>query len=235
MRSAILCVSAFTAKELQQRVGTDPAKLNVIHPGLDEQWPTHAEPHREPDGVPYFLFVGNIKPNKNLATLLSAFSQVSARLPHRLVIAGRIHGFGSGDDAVLRQAESLGDRVRFTGEIPDSELIALYSGASALVFPSLYEGFGLPLLEAMQMGCPVMSSNAASLPEVAGDAALYFDPRSVESLADCLLRVQDEALMHQLRIDGKTRAKEFSYARCAQHTAAILNSLLSVAHQKPRT
>ena len=147
---------------------------------------------------------------------------------------GRIHGFGSGDDAVLRQAEGLGDSVRFAGEVSDSELIALYAGAAALVFPSLYEGFGLPLLEAMQMGCPVMSSNSASLPEVAGDAALYFDPRSVESLADCLLRVQDEPLMNQLRSAGQARAKEFSYTRCAQHTVAILNSLLSVAHQKSR-
>jgi glycosyltransferase involved in cell wall biosynthesis len=224
--TAILCDSAFTASELQARTAADPAKLTVVHLGLDTDWPSEAAPHREPDAVPYLLYVGNVKPNKNLSLLLNAFAQVMSRLPHRLVLAGRMRGFGSGDDAVLQQAEGLGDRVRFTGEIPDSGLIGLYAGAGALVLPSLYEGFGLPLLEAMQMGCPVLSSNAASLPEIGADAALYFDPRDVQSLADRLLQVTDQPLMNRLRAAGRARAREFTYPRCAAQTAAVLNPLL---------
>ena len=224
--TAILCDSAFTASELQTRVHANPAKLTVVHLGLETDWPSDTTPHHEPDETPYLLYVGNVKPNKNLGLLLDAFAQVQSRLPHRLVLAGRMRGFGTGDDAVLHQAEALGDRVRFTGEISDSELIALYAGADALVLPSLYEGFGLPLLEAMQMGCPVLSSNAASLPEIGADAALYFDPHNVQSLADRLLQVTDEPLMNSLRAAGRIRAREFTYARCATQTAAVLNPLL---------
>ena len=223
--SAILCDSAFTATELHRLVGTDTAKMTVVPLGLDETWPSDSPPHREADNVPYLLYVGNVKPNKNLSLLLNAFAQVQDRLPHRLLLAGRMSGFGSNDEAVIRLAQSM-PRVRFTGEISDAVLIALYAGASALVLPSLYEGFGLPLLEAMQMGCPCLSSGATSLPEVGGDAALYFDPRSVESLAARLLQVLDEPLMQRLRAAGRVRAREFSYARCAAATAAILNPLL---------
>jgi glycosyltransferase involved in cell wall biosynthesis len=223
--SAILCDSAFTAADLRRLIGTPSVKMTVVHLGLDEAWPSSALPHREPDGIPYLLFVGNVKPNKNLTLLLNAFARVQDRLPLRLLIAGRMSGFGSNDEAVLRQAQSM-PRVRFTGEISDADLIALYAGARALVLPSLYEGFGLPLLEAMQLGCPCLSSNATSLPEVGGDAALYFDPHDVDSLAARLLDVLDEPLMQRLRLAGRIRAAEFSYARCAAATAAILNPLL---------
>lgn len=225
--SAILCDSAFTAAELRRHVATPADKMTVVHLGLDESWPATAPPHRETDGVPYFLYVGNIKPNKNLTLLLKAFAQVQDRLPHRVVLAGRMRGFGSNDEPTIREAESMGDRVRFTDEIPDSELTSLYAGAAALVMPSLYEGFGLPLLEAMHLGCPVLSSNAASLPEIAADAALYFDPRNAQSLVDCLLRVTDTPLMESLRTAGRARAAQFSYAQCATQTAAVLNPLVN--------
>jgi len=225
--SAILCDSAFTASELRHHVSTPADKMTVVPLGLDESWPASASPHCEPDGVPYFLYVGNIKPNKNLTLLLKAFTQVQDRLPHRIVLAGRMRGFGSNDEPTIRQAESMGDRVRFTDEIPDSELISIYTGATALVMPSLYEGFGLPLLEAMHLGCPVLSSNAASLPEIAADAALYFDPRNAQSLADCLLRVTDAPLLQSLCAAGRIRAAQFSYGQCAVQTAAVLNPLLN--------
>ena len=222
---AILCVSQFTRKELLAR-GVLPEKITVTHPGLDDAWPPSAVPHREPDGVPYLLFVGNIKPNKNLRLLLGAFASVQDRIPFRLLLAGRMRGFGTGDDAVLRQAEALGERVRFAGEVDDATLQSLYAGASALVLPSLYEGFGLPLLEAMQLGCPVLSSTAGSLPEVGGDAALYFDPHSESALASCLLQVMDAAAMHALRLRGRERVANFSFTRCAQQTATVMNRLL---------
>jgi glycosyltransferase involved in cell wall biosynthesis len=116
--------------------------------------------------------------------------------------------------------------VRFAGEIDDPHLQSLYAGAAALVLPSLYEGFGLPLLEAMQLGCPVLCSSAGSLPEVGGDAALYFDPRSESALAERLLQVMDTAAMEALSLRGRERVTHFSFARCAQQTATVMNRLL---------
>ena len=222
---SILCDSQFTLDELS-RLGVAAEKMTVAPLGMDSDWPLSAPPHREPDGIPYLLFVGNIKPNKNLGLLLRAFASIQHRVPFRLVLAGRIKGLGTADSAVLQQAASLGDRVHFTGEIDDATLQSLYAGAAALVLPSLYEGFGLPLLEAMQLGCPVLASSAASLPEVGGDAALYFDPHSVSDLAACLLQVSDSAAMDSLRARGRLRVTHFSFARCAQQTAAVINRLL---------
>ncbi len=222
--NAILTVSKFTASELEQRLAVPADCITVTYPGVDREWPTNPAPAAP--AVPYLLYVGNVKPNKNLSLLLRAFAQVRDRLPHRLVLAGKKDGFGTGDPAVVRQAASLGDRVQWTGEISDAVLIALYSGASALVLPSLYEGFGLPILEAMQLGCPVFTSSAASLPEVAADAALYFDPRDEHTLARTLLQVLDPTLMEALRHKGFARATHFSYTQCAEDTAPVLNRLL---------
>lgn len=229
--AAILCVSSFTAGELMHRLHTPPEKIHLTPPGLDAAWPHTATPHVEADGLPYFLFVGNVKPNKNLKLLIEAFSSVLNQLPHRLLIVGRISGMGTTDHQVITQAESFGDRVRFVGEVSDSDLIAHYAGAAAFVFPSLYEGFGLPILEAMQLGCPVFASSAASLPEVAGNAALYFDPHNAASLATALLAVRDSVRMDQLRLAGRERVSHFSFATCAAQTAAALNPLLSKSNQ----
>lgn len=224
--AAILCVSEFTAQELISRLGVSREKITVAHQGVDPAWPDQTEPHRELDGTPFLLYVGNVKPNKNLSLLLAAFKQVEYVLPYRLVLVGKKTGFRTEDQAVLRQAETMGDRVRFTGEISDKALTRLYAGAQALVLPSLYEGFGLPLLEAMQMGCPVLSSSAASLPEIAGDAALFFDPHSIDSLVNSLLRVPDRPFMTALAAAGRIRVRDFSYQHCAMQTASVLNRLL---------
>ena len=226
--SAILCVSQFTESELVSRLGVDARKMTVTPLGLDNDWPVAAAPQVEADGSPYLLYVGNVKPNKNLSLLLKAFAAVRNRMPHRLVLAGKIRGFSSGDEAVIRQASAMGDRVRFAGEVSDAELCRLYAGASALVLPSLYEGFGLPVLEAMQLGCPVLASTAGSLPEVGGDAAFYFDPHSVEDLAERLLETLDAAAMRELRERGFARVREFSFERCAVQSARVMNNLLGV-------
>jgi glycosyltransferase involved in cell wall biosynthesis len=225
----ILCVSAFTRDELRTRLDVPENKMTVTRLGLDAEWPVTATPHTEEDGSAYLLYVGNVKPNKNLALLLEAFAMVMDRLPYRLVVAGRLHGFGTGDDAVLRRAADLGDRVRFAGEVSDAELQRLYAGAAALVLPSLYEGFGLPMLEAMKLGCPVLSSTAGSLPEVGGDAAMYFDPHLVEELVGCLLQVENRATMDALRMLGRERVKMFSFVRCAEQTAAVMNRVMEAA------
>ena len=225
--SAILCVSNFTRDDLATRLDVPTNKMTVTPPGLDLDWPHTAPPHLEDDGTPYLLFVGNVKPNKNLSLLLTAFTSVADKLPHRLILAGKLHGFGTNDEAVLRQAQSLGDRVRFAGEVNDAVLQHLYAGAAALVLPSLYEGFGLPLLEAMSLGCPVLASTAGSLPEVGGNAALYFDPPSPEELAARLLQLQDTTLMDNLRTLGRTRVQAFSFQTCANQTATVMNHLLN--------
>jgi glycosyltransferase involved in cell wall biosynthesis len=228
--SEILCVSEFTARELRERLSISPNKITVTYPGLDVGWPETAVPHVESDGTPYVLYVGNVKPNKNLGLLLRAFTRVWEEAPFRLVLAGKIRGFGTEDLAVIQQAQAMGNRVRFTDEISDTELISLYAGARALCLPSLYEGFGLPLLEAMQLGCPVLCSTAGALPEVAGEAALYFDPRDDKGLAKRLLQVGDAALMDELRSAGRRRVEKFSFVRCASQTAEVLNRVLGEAH-----
>lgn len=227
----ILCVSEFTACELGERLRVPADKITVTYPGLDAGWPKTAAPHVEADGVPYVLYVGNVKPNKNLGFLLRAFARVGNKVPYRLVLAGKIRGFRTEDLAVIQQAEAMGDRVRFTDEISDKELISLYAGASALCLPSLYEGFGLPLLEAMQLGCPVLCSTAGALPEVGGEAALYFDPRDDADLAKKLLQVEDSPVMDRLRQAGRMRVEKFSFARCAERTAAVLNKVMGEAHK----
>jgi glycosyltransferase involved in cell wall biosynthesis len=224
--AAILCVSEFTRSELRNRLNVPESKLHVTPIGLDSGWPTQAAPYCEPDGVPYVLFVGNVKPNKNIGLLLQAFRDVVGRVPFRLVLAGRMTGLGTADEAVLRDAQSFGERVRFTGEVSDAELQSLYAGASALCMPSKYEGFGLPLLEAMALGCPVLCSTSGSLPEVAGDAAMYFPADSASELAGCLLRVADGAVMSDLRERGYRRLQACSFTRCAAQTAAVMNALL---------
>lgn len=224
--AAIFCVSEFTRTELRNRLDVHCAKLHVTPIGLDSGWPAAAPPHRELDRSPYVLFVGNVKSNKNIGLLLQAFRNVADRVPFRLVLAGRMAGLGTVDEAVVRHARSFGDRVRFTGEVADAELQGLYAGASALCMPSKYEGFGLPLLEAMALGCPVLCSTSGSLPEVAGDAALFFSANSVAELAACLLRVGDVHTMQGLREKGYQRLQAFSFRRCASQTATVMNTLL---------
>lgn len=222
----ILCVSAFTRSELETRLGVPTAKMVVTPLGVDANWPANVPPHEEADGKPYLLYVGNVKPNKNLGLLLEAFERVKDQLPHRLVLVGRMRGFGTGDDAVIAKAEAMGDRVRFAGEVSDEVLRSFYAGAAALVMPSRYEGFGLPVLEAMQIGCPVLASTAGSLPEVGSDAALYFDPNSAEQLAACLLHLMDTVEMDGLRARGRLRVRAFSMERCAEQTAEVMNRLM---------
>lgn len=227
----ILCVSDFTAREVKERLGVSESKITVTYPGLDVGWPKTALPHVESDGLPYILYVGNVKPNKNLGLLLRAFGRIWGEVPYRLVLAGKIRGFGTEDLSVIHQAEAMGDRVRFTGEISDNELMSLYAGAKALCLPSLYEGFGLPLLEAMQLGCPVLCSTAGALPEVAADAALYFDPKDEAGLARRLVQVEDSDLMDSLKQAGRRRVEKFSFARCASQTAAVLNRVIKESHK----
>jgi glycosyltransferase involved in cell wall biosynthesis len=223
---AVLCVSSFTQSELLRRLHVPLEKTFVTPPGLDLAFPASAPPHAEPDAAPYLLFVGNVKPNKNLALLLEAFAAVADRIPYRLILAGRMEGFRTPDQRVLDRARSLAPRVHLAGEVSEPALHSLYAGATALVLPSLYEGFGLPILEAMHFGCPVLASTAGSLPEVGGDAALYFDPHAPSELSALLLRLSDPNLRPTLHARAQLRIAHFSFQHCAAETSTVLNRLL---------
>lgn len=223
----ILVISEFTRVELARFVKVPETKVQVVPNGVDESWFTPVA-GSSPHPKPFFLYVGNIKPHKNLRRLLEAFGTIKDQLPHDLLLLGQREGFLSGDEEVQRQAEAFGGRVRFTGVIPLGELQRHFAHATALVFPSLYEGFGLPPLEAMACGCPVAASTAASIPEVCGGAVLYFDPRDVEGMADRMRSLaQDQALRSELIQKGKMRAQAFSWDTCASGTNVFMDRLMA--------
>lgn len=176
-------------------------------------------------GLPkeFILFVGTLEPRKNLSLLVKALAVCEHDIP--IVLAG---WDGWGDDAWLKAAETQGlrNRIFTTGYVDEETLACLYSSALALVFPSLYEGFGLPVLEAMACGCPVICSNAASLPEVAGDAALLIDPFQVGDLAAAVDKVVgDHALREDLIRKGLLRSAQFSWERTAKQTLAVFRAV----------
>jgi glycosyltransferase involved in cell wall biosynthesis len=229
--TAIICVSRFTKDELVKHTGAPADKIIPIHNGCAGKWFT-LERGRPPHPRPFLLFVGNVKPHKNLVALIKAFALVKDILPYDLVIVGKKEGFITGDGEALHSAQALGGRVAFTGEVGDCLLEQYFVHATALVFPSLYEGFGLPPLEAMACGCPVIAAHAASMPEVCDKAAVYCDPRSVEDIADKILLVAgSDPLRRAMSKKGRERALAFSWEKCAAQTAAVLKYAL---HREPR-
>ncbi len=176
---------------------------------------------------PYLLTVGNLQPRKNLVRLLESFEEliVTRGYDINLLIVGPRHY--RAEDAV-RAASAVVNRVHFTGYVTDRQLAACYALSKALIFPSLYEGFGLPALEAMAHGVAIACSDAGSLPEVCGDAAVLFDPRSVEAMTDAADRLlRDEALRAQLVAAGRERVKLFSWARTAALTLEVYETVVS--------
>ncbi|MDO8914929.1 MAG: glycosyltransferase family 1 protein, partial [Coriobacteriia bacterium] len=173
-------------------------------------------------GVPYILSMGNTKPHKDLPTLLRAFATLAAtRTDLRLLMVGAdVPGY---IEANLPDAPAaVRDRVAFTGRVSDPELRALYAHAAAFAFPSTYEGYGLPPLEAMALGAPVVCSSAASLPEVVDDAAILFEPGDAADLAASLERVfADSLLARDLRARGRAHAANFTWASAAEATVVV--------------
>jgi glycosyltransferase involved in cell wall biosynthesis len=176
--------------------------------------------------APFILAVGTLQPRKNYVRLIQAFSNLQSSIPDlQLVIAG---GKGWLFESIFAEVERLGlrDRVRFPGFVADDDLPALYSAARVLAYPSLYEGFGLPMLEAMACGTPVVASTASCLPEVAGDAALLVPPADVPALAEALSRaVSDEALRADLIAQGRARAATFTWTKAAEQLLGLYQDL----------
>jgi glycosyltransferase involved in cell wall biosynthesis len=219
---AILAISDFTARELQQRLGVPAEKIWVTPLAVDSRFrPVGRErAARLLPGVDrYVLYVGSVGLRKNLSTLLEAFSRLCRQgFPHRLVLAGN-RAYLSDEVEAAVAAHGLTERVIFAGYVSDGDLPALYAGADLFVFPSLYEGFGLPPLEAMACGTPVVCSQAASLPGVVGEAALMADPLSVDGLAEAMERVlSDPDTAARLRAAGLERVQHFTWNATATRT-----------------
>ncbi len=234
----VLADSQATKEDLAQAYGVAAAKVRVVYLGRDESLARVADPAgltavQARYGItgPYLLYVGTLQPRKNLARLIEAFARLVGAPPApqdwgrgglQLVLAGKK---GWLYDDLFAQVDRLGlaGRVLFPGYVADPDLPALLSGALAFVFPSLYEGFGLPVLEAGACGVPVITSTTSSLPEVAGDAALLVDPQDVDAIAAAMQRlVSDDALRAELSRRGLENVKRFSWEKCARETLAVL-------------
>jgi glycosyltransferase involved in cell wall biosynthesis len=220
--TSIATVSEFTKRELEQNLGPFRAPIEVVHNGLEPDWlePTAAP---SPHPKPYLLFVGNLKPHKNLARTLSAFCRAADRVPHDFLVVG------GGDQQAYRDAiePQHALRVRFLGSLEKPALRAAVGNAAGLVLASLYEGFGLPPLEAMACGVPVLVSRAASLPEVCGEAALYCDPENIEDIARGIEELlTNETSRARFSADGRRRAQCFDWDRAGERMAALIEGLL---------
>jgi glycosyltransferase involved in cell wall biosynthesis len=233
---ALIAVSAYTRETVVQALGYPAERVWIVSEGVD-----HALFH--PRKVPpdfdaqygldpcgrYLLYVGSENPRKNLPFLLRAFARLRQVLPDvRLIRVGAVQYLPQAR-ALQEQIERLGlsNVVLHYPSVSDEDLALFYNRASLFVFPSLYEGFGLPPLEAMACGTPVVCSNAASLPEVVGDAAIMVDPYDVEGLAEAMYRVlTDAGLREKLRAKGLERARQFTWERTARETVAVYQEVL---------
>ena len=214
----VICVSEYTRRDLCERYAVDPARTRTIHSA-----PCLPIGDAAPPPGPYLLAVGDLRRKKNLVRLVRAFGRMHAEgLPHRLVLAG----LDAGEAPAIRAA-AAGAPVELTGYVDDSRLDALMRGADLLVYPSVYEGFGLVIVEAMARGCPVAAADATALPEAAAGAAALFDPLDEEDMAAAIRGVvDDDDRRADLVARGRARVAELSWDRTAELTAAVYRELL---------
>ena len=207
-----LTVSEFTRRQIIEWSGLPPEKVVNVGNGVDSAYKPEGDSYGLP--FPYLLSVSNRKPHKNEFRLVEAFAKADLDPRVHLVFTGE----PTARLASCVEKQGVRSRIQFAGAVPEEKLPSLYRGAEALIFPSLYEGFGLPLLEAMACGTPVVTSNVTAMPEVAGDAALLVDPRSVGQIASAIQEIVNESLLRQhLREKGLVRASDYSWdATCGR-------------------
>lgn len=223
----IFAVSEYSKQAIVERLGIDPGRISIAYNAAGEQY--HPRPAaqvaawRQAKGAPeqFMLYLGTLEPRKNIPHLLRAYAQVKDEVRMPLLIGG---GKGWHFDEIFATHEQLGlgDAVQFLGYVPGEDLPWWYNAATLFVYPSRYEGFGIPPLEAMASGTPVLTTNATSIPEVVGDAALQVDPDDIDGLAEQLRRMAHTAsLRDDLRQRGLRRAQSFSWANLARTTLDV--------------
>lgn len=233
---AVITMSEFSKGEIVGRLGLPAQSVTVTHlaPSMrclarDPATPPHPVDARRLDG-PYIIAFGSLYQHKNIPALVRAFGSIVETIPHRLVIVGHLPEDSSVGEAIARSGAA--SRISTTGFVSDRQVDDLLSGADLLAFPSLYEGFGLPLLDAQAAGVPVAAAAAGSLPEIAGDGALLFDPRSDDDIARALQRcAQSAELRARLVRSGHANVAKFSWARTAAETLGVYESLATAMVQ----
>ncbi|MCE2853717.1 MAG: glycosyltransferase family 4 protein [Chloroflexaceae bacterium] len=223
----ILTVSEYARQEIITHLNVPAERVTVTYDACDERFrpssPAELAAFRQRNGLPerFFFYLGTLEPRKNIPRLLDAYAKIAHEVDAPLLIGG---GKGWLYEPILAQAErlQLGDKLKFVGYIPQEDQHLWYGAATAFVFPSLYEGFGMPPLEAMACGTPVIVSNASSLPEVTGDAGLQVDPYDVDGWADAMRRVLTDRTLHaDLAARGPRQAAKFSWVETAQRTLEV--------------
>jgi len=232
--SRIIAVSHGTKVDIVKYIKVDPAKVDVVYSGVPQHIQA-SESGRDASQIlakykirpPYFLYVGQWRKHKNLVSLIRAFSIFNSRYrDFRLVIVGRPDPLAPEVPKVIREL-NLTDRVVLAGYIPDRDMSPIYKHAQAFIFPSLYEGFGIPPLEAMASGTPVLSSNASVMPEVLGDAALFFNPLDIENIVQAMYKlVGSPGLRKELISKGYHQSQKYSFAQTARETLAVYMKVL---------
>jgi len=229
----VITGSQFSKTDISARYGLAPEKIEVIPCGVSPRFGEAQDTSRIQKTLakyqirpPYILSVSRLNPRKNLVSLAGAFSRLKSELclPHQLVLAGRADYKTAKTIALIKKA--AGADILLTGFVDDEDLPALYQGADISVYPSLFEGAGLPVLEAMAAGVPVVASNTSSLPEIVGDAAITVDPLSVDEIAQAVRRLaSDQDLKEEFRRKGRLRAADFSWDKAAQKTLKIYHEV----------
>lgn len=220
----IICVSNFTKEELIKYIHADMNKISVVYNGVDDFWGIPLENTAPIYGKPYVLYVGNVKPHKNLRRLVQAYEKIADQIPQDLVIVGKKEGFITGDPLVAKMAEKMPDRIHFTGFVSNKELKNYYHYADLFVFPSLYEGFGLPPLEAMKAGCKkIICSDIPVMHEIYGKSVQYFNPVDVNAIMDSMLSELDKKPISFSMVHDS-----FNWNTCANEYFKIMNQCLNI-------
>jgi glycosyltransferase involved in cell wall biosynthesis len=231
---AVVCVSENTRQDVLKLFDLDPARVHAVYHGVklpseDEVSDTAQDRMRNRYGVdgPFIFYCGSLSPRKNIVRALEAFAAITSDVPHAFVVTG---GKSWKDRSVFEAVTRLGLEERFVrlGHVATEDMPALFSAAGLFVYPSLYEGFGMPILEAMACGCPVLASNTSSIPEVAGDAAVLVDPTDTEAMSAQMLRIlTDRQFADSLRSQGRKRAAMFTWQDSARRLMDLFESCVS--------